>query len=319
MDLFDNKTIGPMLIAQEAEAFDDANYIFELKLDGERCLAYLSTNGVEFLNKRHRKMNAHVPELAQVYRQAQATCILDGELMILKDGVPNFAEIQRRSLMANPFKIELAAKKYPATFTAYDILYYDGEQVTDRPLLERKDLLRQSFSEDERLARSRFIEERGIAFYELAKAQDLEGIVAKRKDSIYRIGTRSKDWLKIKNMKDEDFVVCGYIVKAEEEKYVASLILGAYQDERLISQGHVTLGLSRQEFAVITQCPRMAFSPFGPIDEGAVYLEPTLVCSVKYMERTQYGGLRQPVFKGLRFDKEAKDCILGRYTDSSIT
>jgi len=309
MDLFDDKAIGPMLIAHEAEPFDDPDYIYELKLDGERCLAYLSADGTEFRNKRHKKMNVHVPELTNIHRQAKVKCILDGELMVMVDGAPDFSEIQRRSLMSNQFKIGLAAKQSPATFTAFDILYFDGEQMTDKPLMERKALLQNAFDENERLALSRFIEGQGVAFYELAKAQNLEGIVAKRKDSLYKIGARTKDWVKIKFLKDEDFVVCGYLVKSDEGRNVTSLILGAYSDGRLVSQGHVTLGVSRQEFDVISKQKRCPISPFDFYEDGAVYIEPTLVCTVKYMERTKNGGLRQPVFKGLRFDKAARDCI----------
>jgi bifunctional non-homologous end joining protein LigD/DNA ligase-1 len=201
----------------------------------------------------------------------------------------------------------MAAKKYPATYTALDILYYDGEDVTGRSLMERKKLLAKAFKENERLALSRHIEEHGTALYELAKAQNLEGIVAKRIDSLYKINSRTKDWIKIKNLKDEDFVICGYIVKSDGG--VTSLILGAYRDGHLVRQGHVTLGVSRREFDVIARQPR-SVSPFDISEDGAVYLEPALVCTVKYMERNKNGGLRQPVFKGLRADKEAAECVL---------
>ncbi|MCL2212979.1 MAG: DNA ligase [Oscillospiraceae bacterium] len=298
-----------MLLAKESEPFDDPNFIYELKLDGERCLAYLSADGTEFRNKRHKKMNAHVPELCEIHRQAKVDCILDGELMVVKDGVPNFYEIQRRSITTNAFKIQLLAKQHPATFTAYDILYYDGEQVTNKPLVERKLLLQSAFDESQRLARSRFVEEKGVALYRLAEQQNLEGIVAKRKDSLYKIGARSKDWIKIKHMQDEDFVICGYIIKAEKELRTASLILGLYEGESLVYQGHVPIGLTREDFKIIAK-QNAVHCPFERAEEDALYIDPTLVCTVEYMMRSSGGGLRQPVFRGLRLDKTARECVV---------
>lgn len=117
-------------------------------------------------------------------------------------------------MMSNPVKIDMAAKKYPACFTAFDILYFEDRQVTDLPLIERKELLQKAVkSEDSRFAVSRFIEKNGIAFYNLAKQKELEGIVAKHRDSKYYFDKRTKDWIKIKYLQDDDFVVLGYIPK----------------------------------------------------------------------------------------------------------
>jgi len=300
-----------MLIGADGEPFDDPGFLYELKLDGERCLAYLSADGTEFRNKRHKLMNPHIPELCDIHKQSKKKCILDGELVVMVNGVPNFAEIQRRSLTRHPFKLNLAAKKLPAVYTAFDILYYDGVDVTLKPLIERKKILAKAFKESDRLALSRYIEEHGNALYALAEKQNLEGIVAKNKNSIYKMNSRTKDWIKIKYLKDEDFVVYGYIIKEKETRGVISLLLGAYQDGTLIHQGHVTLGMSRREFDIIANHKKRPLSPTGYHEEGAVYIEPTLVCSVKYMERTANGGLRQPVFKSLRDDKDAKECLLG--------
>lgn len=308
MDLFDNKNSKPMLIGAESEPFDNPDYIYELKLDGDRCIAYLSKMGTELRNKRNIRMLPKVPELSDIHKQVKKTCILDGELIIIKDGVPDFFEIQRRSLMSDKFKIEMTSRKYPATFTAFDILYYDGEQVTDRPLMERKKLLEKAFRENERLALSRYIETEGTAFFELAKQQNLEGIVAKRKESLYKMDTRTKEWIKIKFLKDEDFVICGYIINRTEDRNTASLILGIYEDGRLVNQGHVIVGASRKEFEIILKQDVAAESPFDSYEKDAVYIAPVLVCTVTYMERLKYGGLRRATFKGLRNDKEAKEC-----------
>lgn len=141
MDIWENKNLKPMLIGADSGPFDDPDYLFELKLDGERCLAYLSKDGTELRNKRNMRLLPKFPELSQLHRQVKKNCILDGELAVIKDEKPNFFEVQRRSLLSNQFKIRLAASSSPACFTAFDILYLDGKPVMDEPLAERKKLL----------------------------------------------------------------------------------------------------------------------------------------------------------------------------------
>ena len=203
-DLYAEKTISPMLIGAQSEPFDDSGYIYELKLDGERCLAYLDPAGeTELRNKRNVKMLPKTPELAGLHTHVHARCILDGELAVLVEGKPDFAQIQRRSLMSNAYRIELAAKHYPACFTAFDILYYKNAATNHLPLMERKALLQKAVrSQNARFAVSRVVEENGTDFFALAKAQGLEGIVAKRRDSKYFFGKRTKDWVKIKALLD---------------------------------------------------------------------------------------------------------------------
>jgi len=308
-DIFDEKSASPMLIAENQPPFDSEDYIYELKLDGIRCLAYLDESGYELRNKRNKRLNATFPELAGLNKQVKTRCILDGELVILTDGKPDFYELQRRSLMTNPVKIETSARKLPACFTAFDIIYLDNAQITDLPLTERKERLFGVVSETPKLAVSRHIETNGTAFFELAKQQGLEGIVAKRKDSKYYFGKRTKDWIKMKAMLDDDFIICGYF---EKEAGVTSVILGCYSGNRIVYQSHVAMGVSRGDFKIISSVNRVDKSCYAdfPDYENAVWIEPKLVCSVQYMERTPGGGLRQPVFKGLRDDKTAGECKL---------
>ena len=308
MDLFESKNIKPMLIGEMQEAFNSPDYIYELKLDGERCVAYLDKDGTELRNKRNIKMLVKVPELSNIHKQVKHRCILDGELIVIKEGKPDFYEIQRRSLMSNSFKIQLASTKLPASFTAFDILYYKDHSVTDLPLMERKKLLEKVVKENERIAVSRYIEERGIEFYQLAKQNELEGIVAKSKDSKYYFAKRTKDWIKIKYLLDDDFVVCGYILKSGG---VISIVLGQYLDKILLYKGHVTLGVSTEDFKLIQSIPRISTHPFNELpsgNENAMWIELSLVCTVKFMMRTSTGSMRQPVFKGLRDDKDANEC-----------
>ena len=302
-DLFSQKGIHPMLISEMQEPFDDPNFIYELKLDGERCIAYLDKGGTVLQNKRALILNARYPEFITIHKAAKAKCILDGELAILVDGKPDFSQIQRRSLLSNRFKIQVAMKAYPACFTAFDILYYQDKSVMDLPLEKRKGLLEKSVSENGTLALSRFIEETGIALYDFASQQGLEGVVAKRKGSCYYPGKRTKDWIKFKNLKDDDFVICGFI---EKSGGVVSVVLGQYDGDMLVNKGHATLGVSKQDYKIISSVPRTT-APFAD-SEKTVWISPILVCTVKYMEKTASGMLRQPVFKGLRDDKAPTEC-----------
>lgn len=308
-DLFESRSAAPMLVGAQGEPFDDDACIFELKLDGERCLAYLGDGAVELRNKRNNRLAPKFPEFAALDRQVRHRCILDGELTVLVDGAPSFSALLSRIMQTGKgLRARLDAEQFPASFTAFDILYLENRPLVELPLMERKALLAKTVRESERLAVSRYIETRGVAFYELAKARNLEGIVAKYKDSVYRMGKRTSDWIKIKNMQDDDFVICGWIPK---ERGVVSLVLGQYRGGALVYCGHVTLAAAGETLRRV-QAHKRGPCPFPMTPPGhadAVWLKPELVCMVTFMHRTAGGGLRQPVFKGLRTDKLARECI----------
>ena len=308
MDLFDTKNIKPMLLSEIHEPFDSPDYIFELKLDGIRCIVYNDENNIEIRNKRNMRLNSTYPELYDIHKQIKRRCILDGEIVLMNNGKPDFFELQKRSMMSNMTKIEFTASKLPVSFSAFDILYINNEQITNKSLMDRKEILDDAVIESERMAVSRYIPDTGIPFYNLTVKEELEGIVAKRKDSRYYIDKTTKEWVKIKNLLDDDFVICGYILKPN---YIVSLILGAYDNGNLINQGHVTLGVSGNAFNKIKEVKKTNIPQFEDAEENQViWIEPKLVCTVKYMMRTKTYGLRQPVFKGLRDDKAPKDCIV---------
>lgn len=307
MDIFDVKGIKPMLITEQLDPYDDPDSIFELKLDGIRCIAYCN-NSTDLRNKRDMKLLPRFPELKGIHNNCKTKCILDGELIVIKDGVPDFYELQKRTLMSDPFKIQLANSKYPASFVAYDILYYKDKEVTKLPLLERKSILSEVVDESERLSVSRYVEKDGVLLFDLAKKQQLEGIVGKKKESLYWFDKRTKDWIKCKLMSTDDCVVCGYI---EKDNNMTSLVLGQYTNEgALVYRGHVTLGVSLR---ILNQqkCTVSGYCPFGDIPKGneeAIWLEPNLVCVVESMPNDK-DSFRQPVFKGFRNDKTPRECI----------
>ena len=195
MDLFDDRNASPMLLI-ETSPFDSENHIFELKLDGIRSLAYIDKNLTELRNKRNKILNDVYPELNKIHLSVKDKCILDGELIVLKDGRPDFFEVQKRSLMTDKFRIKLSSENHPVVFLAYDILYHKNKSLLDVSLLERKKILKRIVKESKFIAISRYIEDLGIDFYNVIAEQELEGVVAKRKDSIYQMGKRSKHWVK---------------------------------------------------------------------------------------------------------------------------
>ena len=303
MDIFESRGASPMLIAQQREAFDDPEWIYELKLDGFRCLAYADPHGVDFRNKRNMQVLSRFPELEGIYRNVKGRCILDGEIVVLTDGIPDFYRLQKRTMLTDRFKIELESARSTASFVAFDCIYADNRELVWEPLMNRKMRLQKIIAEDARIAVSRFIENEGKALYQAADLKELEGIVAKKKDSPYYMGKRTKDWIKCKRMADEEFVVAGYIRKG---MYTYSLILAKYRQDLLIYKGHVTMGVTGEAVSMLelSKVNPLRLLPIG--NEDAVWVEPVHVCVVQYMPNRNQ-SLRQPVFKGFRDDISAKE------------
>lgn len=305
MGVFDEKNISPMLIAQMQEPFNDDNWIYKLKLDGCRCIGYFDPNGTCLRNKRNLELLPRFPELKELHRSVSERTVLDGELVVLQNGVPDFFELQRRTLLTDRFKIEMAAARHPASFVAYDCLYGNSRSIMDRPLLERKELLQMSVRENGRIAISRYISTDGIGLFRAADEKELEGVVAKRSDSLYYPGRRTKDWIKFKRMADEEFVICGYIKKNAK---TFSIILGKYHNGAYLYKGHVTLGVTKAAVSQLKESGAMPFTsiPAGAGNESAVWVYPDQVCTVEYMPNTK-NSLRQAVFKGFRTDMIPED------------
>ncbi|MCR0317468.1 DNA ligase [[Clostridium] innocuum] len=305
MDLFEKKSIEPMLIAEEKQPFDSDDYIYELKIDGIRCIAYCDKDvGItELKNKRGLSLNSRYPELTDLHKYVKARkCILDGELYVFNNGRPDFFKVQRRATLKNPFKIKRAMASNPAVYTAFDILYKDGQNLEKQTLMERKRVLKETIRENERFSYSRYIENDGIALFELTKEKNLEGIVAKHKQSMYFQGKRSKNWIKCKHMMEDDFIILGYRFL---EDGMTSLLLGKYDEEtnNFIEISTVSLGVSYSKLRkYLTKCDYES--------KGYFRVEPSVVCTVKFMGYTEEGNMRQPSFKIVRDDKAVKDCTI---------
>lgn len=293
-DLFSSRSALPMLLGI-SEPFDSENFIYELKFDGIRCLAYLDDGGVVLRNRKNNDMTAAFPELSEMNKYAKEKVIIDGELVCLKDGKPDFYSVQSR-LLTRPNKETI--EKNGAVFVAFDILYRKNAKTTNEILERRKELLEKVVSESEKVIISKYIETEGKAFFSLIKERELEGIVAKRKGSFYYMGRRSDDWLKIKRINDEEFAVCGYTVY--DDGRPKDLILGSLDGEKMRFGGKVFLGIRPSDRDRLEKAA-LAYSDRTPVFNlpkvKAVWLKPLLKCKVEYLEKTE-SGLRQPVFRG---------------------
>ncbi len=292
------------MLFYETDPFDDEDSIFELKLDGIRCISYPEPKSVVLQNKRFKDVSTLYPELSDIKNCVKKRVVLDGELVVLTDGKPDFYALSKRALCSDEFKIRLAARKNPVQFVAFDILYYNGKDLTGLPLMKRKEILFNEVTEGHNLGISRYIEKEGKVFFNLAKKENLEGVVGKKKDSLYHIGKRTRDWLKIKVMQDEDLLVCGYTT--DDNGDVKDVILGYYDDnDNLVCRGKVYLGISKTERKIIKNFAKnnIVKKPWFDKYKNAVWLKPELVGTAHFMHETENGGMRQPVWKGLRDDK----------------
>jgi len=321
MDLFDLK-LKPML-AFSSEPFDDENYIFEIKFDGTRGIAYVDVENrrLRLLNRRMLYFEYRYPELRELLDCVRAKrVILDGEVVVLEGGRPNFYKLAEREHVEDRNRIELLSLTMPACYVVFDILYKDGQDLTKLPLLERKRVLEDIVKEGKHVLLSRWIRGKGKEFFRRCKELGLEGVVAKRVDSPYLIGKRSEYWLKIKSLDTLDCVIGGYTIgEGKRAPYFGALLLGVYEGKKLRYVGRVGTGWSEQDLAELKRelvKLEIGKNPFDIFEESPQimskvrFVEPKLVCEVKFLELTSDGKLRAPSFVRLRRDKLPEECVL---------
>lgn len=300
MNLYSDKTISPMLLHETKDAFNDENYLFELKFDGTRALIFVEPNKIYIKNRRGSFLNDTFPELINIKNIVKNKCIFDGEIITMFEGKPSFEKLQERLLLKSKEKINIKSKQYPVIFVCFDILY-DKKDLTNLPLIERKKYL-EKYKDNDFFVKTKYFLEKGIDLFKVAKEMNLEGIVAKEINSKYKINKRSKDWLKIKNLKDEDFYIGGYKIN-DNKGSLASLMLGKKEKNKFIYVCNVSIGKKRKEFKIIKQNKIINECPFkGFKEKGFIFIKPNLKCTVSFTEKTASNSLRQPIFKCLIYN-----------------
>ena len=186
-------------------------------------------------------------------------------------------------MLTDWFKIRMEAERLPASFVTFDCIYQGNRELVFQSLMERKQKLSGIVMGNDRIAVFRYIEKEGTALYQAAEAKELEGVAAKRKESLYFMGKKTKDWIKFKRMTDEEFIVAGYIPKGGR---TFSLVLAKYRLGSLVYKGHVTFGVTRDTVTELEETGKNPFRMPPTGNESAVWVEPSRVCAVEYMPNT---------------------------------
>jgi len=314
--------IHPMLATPADKAFDDPDWLFEIKWDGYRAVAFIEDERVRLVSRSQNDLTAQFSELGGLPQSVRARrAILDGEIVALdNEGRPSFSLMQQRTGF-QPGKRRLPRREgVPVIYYAFDLLYVDGFDLRRIALESRKQLLQERIENSGVIHFSDHYAEKGLQLLEAARQRGLEGIVAKKRSSAYQ-EKRSSDWLKIKITQRQECVVGGYTDPEGSREYFGALVLGLYDRQgRLIHVGQVGTGFDhkmlKEMFARLQ--PLETKNPFyGEIGglRKVHFVRPELVAEIKFAEwthETAEGGmkLRAPVFMGLREDKSADECRL---------
>ncbi len=299
----------PMLATLVDKPFDSEDWIFEIKWDGYRALANKNKE-VRLLSRGQKSWNDKFPAIVKELKKIPGNCILDGEIVILdKKRRSNFQMLQNYQRQ----------QKGTPLYYVFDILSYQGKDLTKLPLIERKKILCQLLKKA-RLPHVKFsghIEKKGIAFFRAAKKKKLEGIIAKKKESGYQF-QRSRDWLKVKTGLRQEVVIGGFTEPQGSRRRFGALLVGVYERGHLIYVGHVGGGFNRESLEemhqklkkiISSKCPfQIEPHPNTPVS----WVKPKFVCEVSFAEWTKDGKMRQPIFKGLRVDKKPKAVVRER-------
>lgn len=315
--------IRPMLAITTAKAFDNPAWLFEIKWDGYRAVAYIENRRLRLVSRNQNDLTGQFPDLGTLPKYVRAErAVLDGEIVALdSEGRPSFSLMQQRTGF-QPGKRRLPGRQgVPVVYYAFDLLYVDGFDLRRVSLEERKRLLAEQIIPGELIHYSDHYPEKGMDLFEAARQRGLEGIVAKRRTSCYE-EKRSSEWQKIKITQRQECVIGGYTDPEGSREYFGALVLGLYDNKKhLIHVGQAGTGFDRKMlkelFAKLEPLKTKEKPFYGEIGglRKVQFVRPELVAEIKFAEwthETSEGGikLRAPVFIGLRFDKSPEECKL---------
>jgi len=298
------KFISPMLASLADAPFDDPNWVFELKWDGYRAIAECNSDTIRLYSRNGLSFNERYPGIVRELQKMKLNAVLDGELVLFNEvDRPDFQKLQHYE----------GNQHLPLIYYVFDILSVNKKDLCSLPLLERKAILKKTLKKNSTIRYSDHFEENGIAFFEEVAKNNLEGIMAKKADSAYVPGIRTREWLKLKNTVTREAVICGYTEGRGSRKHFGALVLGEFKKNKLHYIGHTGTGFNEKalkELWTLMQDYRQEKSPFTekiPVNAAVTWLQPKLVAEVKFSEMTRDGILRHPVFLHLREDKKPTD------------
>jgi len=309
--------LEPMLATLVDKPFDEEGWSYEVKWDGYRCLAFLHKGKVELRSRNDKSFNEKFYPVYNTLQKLKMDAVLDGEIVVTnEEGISNFGNLQQwRSEADGELK-----------FYVFDLLWLDGHSLMELPLNERRKKLLEIIPEDPLIQVSQTFESTGTEFFKVARKLGLEGIIAKKTDSVYTPGIRTKEWLKIKVGNRHEVVIGGFTKNEESNKPFSSLLVGVFKKGKLHYTGKIGTGFSdklqkemRAQFKplIVKKCPFVnepdinkpsRFRP-DPPHATATWLKPQLVCEVSFAEMTSDGVMRHPSFEGMRIDKKAKQVV----------
>lgn len=299
-------------IADKPPSGDD--WLFEIKWDGVRAVAFIDQEDVRLQSRSGIRCERQYPELAVIHHSIAATsAVLDGEIAVLDDkGVSRFHLIQPRISNSDPNSIAHMVRSIPVVYFVFDLLYLDGYDLRKVDLAQRRELLEAIVTPGPVLRISEAFPGAGQEMLDAARENGLEGILAKHSTSCYE-PRRSRDWLKIKLVHEQEFVVGGYTEPQGDRDYFGALVLGVYENGKLRWVGNAGTGFDQKTLTsiynrlqplIVKKCP---FAERPTPDRGMTWVKPELVAQVKFANWTQENRLRAPVFLGLRNDKPADE------------
>jgi bifunctional non-homologous end joining protein LigD len=306
--------LDPELATLTQERFSDPGWIFERKLDGERCLAFRSGSQVRLMTRNQKEDTSTYPEVTEALAAQRASdFIIDGEIVAFDGDQTRFARLQQRLGVRHPGP-DLRAE-VPVCYYVFDVLWADDRDVRRLPLRERKQILRKLLAFAGPLRFTEHKDTDGEAYFRQACASGWEGVIAKRADAPYRAG-RTRDWLKFKCETGQEFVIGGFTDPRGTRTGFGALLLGYYDTGRqLVYAGKVGTGFSRQTLTSLhatlagLEQDRPPFGHGRLPRSGVHWVQPRLVAQVGFSEWTTDGELRHPRFQGLRDDKDPADVI----------
>ena len=282
MNLF-HTLFQPMLIKEIDSPFDSKDYFFEIKYDGIRALIFASSNSFKILSRYQKDITFLFPELRKIQSLVNMPVIFDGEIVVFENGKSIFSKIQERISLKNEKKIYYSSQKEPTTFVAFDLLY-EGKSLCDCPWIFRKNRLKR-YPDTNYFIKSFGVDTYGIKLFQEIKKMGLEGIIAKKKNSIYETNTRTDSWLKIKNYQIGKFWILGY----SKKKNGLSLLLGESKNHGYVSVGNVLVAFQNP---IVEE---LMLSEKNEVN-GIFYMKFYIKCQIKYLEKTSDGKLRHPIF-----------------------
>jgi bifunctional non-homologous end joining protein LigD len=307
--------VSVMLAESRDTPFSRSGWLFEMKYDGYRLVAGRAGNQVELLSRNKRVLTSTFPEIARaLHALPYERVVLDGEVVVCDaSGRPNFQSLQKRGMLRRSIDIRRAASDLPATLYVFDLLAFDEFDVRTLPLVERKRLLKQLIPTKGVLQFADHVFDRGEDFFRAAEALDVEGMVGKKAGSKYRAG-RSADWIKVRASKHDDFVIVGFTEPGGSRAGFGALHLANYDGSELRYAGSVGTGFTArmidETYKVLLPLKvKKAPCSGAPAGRDHTWIQPKAVCEVKFLEWTEEGLLRHPVFVRFRDDKSPEECV----------